>query len=220
MATRAEGAAGCGGGAAPAPDDHTDVCTDDRTVVIGIGNVLTGDDAFGPTVVKTLEAVWDLPPWVEALDAGTPGMDLVALASGATRVIVVDTVLSDGPPGTLRVYDHEQLLAKPLTPRVNPHAPGLIESLFTLDLSGDGPADVLLVGVVPGPTDVGVGMSDDVEAAVGPVIEVIVEALRDWGTPPRRPSEPRVPDLWWQVAARGVFLRGSATEPEAAGRTD
>lgn len=192
----------------------------DRTIVLGIGNVLTGDDAFGPTVVKTLEATWELPPDVEALDAGTPGMDLVALAADADRVIVVDTVLSDGPPGTLRVYDREQLLAKPLTPRVNPHAPGLVESLFTLDLAGDGPLDVLLIGVVPGPTDVGVGMSGAVEAAVPVVVDVIVDALLSRGFALRRRPDPETPDLWWQVAARGVFLEGSARTAGAAGRTD
>jgi hydrogenase maturation protease len=192
---------------------------DRDTVVIGIGNVLTGDDAFGPTVVKTLEAVWALPSGVEALDAGTPGMDLVALAAGASRVIVVDTVLSAGPPGTLRVYDRDQLLAKPLTPRVNPHAPGLVESLFTLDLSGDGPTDVLLVGVVPGPTDVGVGMSAEVVAAVPRVVDVIVAALRDWGLRPRRRAEPLEADLWWEVAARGAFIPGSARSIRATGRT-
>lgn len=212
MARRAEGAADPGGGGVTPSDG--------RTVVIGIGNVLTGDDAFGPTVVKTLEAQFELPDGVEALDAGTPGMDLVALAAGAARVVVVDTVLSDGPPGTLRVYDRETLLSRPLTPRVNPHAPGLIESLFTLDLSGDGPTDVLLVGVVPGPTDVGVGMSGEVEAAVAPVVERIVAALRDWGADVRRREEPAAPDLWWQVAARGAFLRGSGRAPDAAGRTD
>lgn len=181
-----------------------------RIFVLGIGNVLTGDDALGPTVVNTLEAEWVLPPDVVVLDAGTPGMDLVALASGAERIIVVDTVLTDGPPGTLKVYDRETLLAKPLTPRVNPHAPGLIESLFTLDLSGDGPTGVCLIGVVPEATDVGIGMSDALTASVPRVIDVIVETLREWGVSVTPCPEPAPPDLWWQVAARDAFIEGSS----------
>ena len=185
-------------------------------VVLGIGNVLTGDDALGPTVVKTLEARWDLPEGVEALDAGTPGMDLVALAAGARRVIVVDTVLSDGPPGTLKVYDRDRLLSKPLTPRVNPHAPGLLESLFTLDLAGDGPTDVVLIGVVPARTDVGVGMSAAVEAAVPEAVARVVDLLGSWGLAPEPRDAAPEPDLWWERAARGVFLTGSgAARPGA-----
>jgi len=184
---------------------------DGRIVVLGIGNVLTGDDALGPTVVTTLGAEWQIPSEVMVLDAGTPGMDLIALASGARGIIVVDTVLADGPPGTLRIYDRDTLLGKPLTPRVNPHAPGLIESLFTLDLSGHGPAAVRLIGVVPEATDVGVGMSDPVTASVPKVVDVIVRTLEEWGVPMAPSPEPVKPDLWWQVAARGVFIEGSSS---------
>lgn len=181
-----------------------------RIFVLGIGNVLTGDDALGPTVVNTLEAEWVVPPEVIVLDAGTPGMDLVALAAGAERIIVVDTVLTDGPPGTVKVYDRETLLGKPLTPRVNPHAPGLIESLFTLDLSGDGPTGVRLIGVVPEATDVGIGMSDALVAAVPRTVEAIVDTLREWEVQVTPCPDPEAPDLWWEVAARGVFIDGSS----------
>lgn len=191
-----------------------------RVVVLGIGNVLTGDDALGPTAVNTLAAEWELPADVEVLDAGTPGMDLVALATGAERVIVVDTVLSTGPAGTLRLYDREQLLGKPLTPRVNPHAPGLVESLFTLDLSGEGPVDVRLVGVVPDATDVGIGMSPAVTESVPRVVEAIVETLREWDIPVTRRPDPPAPDLWWQVAARGAFIEGSASPSRARAEDD
>jgi len=196
-------------GAAP-PHDAVGETDAGRIIILGIGNVLTGDDALGPTVVNTLDAEWVLPPDVVVLDAGTPGMDLVALAAGAERIIVVDTVLSDGPPGTLKVWDRETLLAKPLSPRVNPHAPGLIESLFTLDLSGDGPTGVRLIGVVPEATDVGIGMSDALVASVPRVIATIVETLREWGVSVTPATRPAAPDLWWQVAARGVFIDGSS----------
>jgi len=32
-----------------------------RIAVIGIGNVLTGDDAVGPTVVRMIEAAFEAP---------------------------------------------------------------------------------------------------------------------------------------------------------------
>lgn len=180
-----------------------------RTVVVGIGNVLTGDDALGPTVVRTLQAEWDLPEGVEVIDAGTPGMDLIALADGADDLIVIDTVLSDGAPGALRLYGRVDLLGRPLTPRVNPHAPGLAESLLTLDFEGRGPRRVRLVGVIPGPIEVGVGLSPEVRSTVPVAVQVVVDTLGEWGLAPTRRVEPVRPDLWWEVAARGVFLEGS-----------
>ncbi len=38
-----------------------------RIGVLGIGNVLMGDDAFGPYVVKVLEARYELPADVEVM---------------------------------------------------------------------------------------------------------------------------------------------------------
>ena len=44
-----------------------------KIAVIGIGNVLAGDDAVGPHVVRVLEAHYELPDGVQVIDAGTPG---------------------------------------------------------------------------------------------------------------------------------------------------
>lgn len=182
----------------------------DRVVVLGVGNVLTGDDALGPTVVRTLDAGWILDPRVDVMDAGTPGMDLTVLVGGAEGLVVVDTVLSEGPPGTLKTYDREALLARPLTPRVNPHAPGLVESLLTMELADRAPRRVCLVGVVPHATHVGVGLSPAAADAVSHAVEAVVEILSLWGLSSRRRESALPPDLWWERASRGGFLEGSA----------
>ena len=45
--------------------------------VLGLGNVLMGDDALGPWVVHHLVSTYDFPPEVAVVDVGTPGLDLV-----------------------------------------------------------------------------------------------------------------------------------------------
>ena len=180
-----------------------------RVVVLGVGNVLTGDDALGPTVVRTLEAGWETGDEVDVLDGGTPGMDLASLIGDAEALIVVDTVASDGPPGSVHLYDRDALVSRPLAPRVNPHAPGLTETLLSMEMGGGGPREVLLVGIVPAATEVGVGLSAPVQAAVPRALRVVLEALAALGRSPRRRPDPPPPDLWWEAAARGAFLRGS-----------
>jgi coenzyme F420 hydrogenase subunit delta len=44
---------------------------DKSTLVFGWGNILFGDDGFGPAVVKYLQDNYPLPEEVLALDAGT-----------------------------------------------------------------------------------------------------------------------------------------------------
>jgi hydrogenase maturation protease len=132
------------------------------------------------------------------IDAGTPGLDLTPFLLGVRALIVVDTVKADGVSGTLRLYRKQELLAKPPGPRLSPHDPGLKEALLLLDLHGDGPTDVLLVGVVPGRLGTEIGLSDAVRDALPAVEEAVVEELARLGKPPRRREAPLPLDPWWE----------------------
>lgn len=166
--------------------------------VVGLGNVLVGDDAFGPYVVRLFEARYDVGPNVEIADLGTPGLDLAPHIEGRRALIVVDTVSSDGAPGTVKLYTKAELLSRPSPPRTNPHQPGVKETLLRLEVDDSAPSDVLLVGVVPEATETGVGLSDAVRAAAAGAMEAIVEELRRLGeaVTERQPSGD--PDIWWE----------------------
>ena len=116
--------------------------------VLGLGNVLMGDDALGPWVIEELLAKWEFPEGVSVLDVGTPGLDLTPYLADADTVLMVDTVKADAPSGWVRVYSKDELLARPPQPRVSPHDPGVAMS-FTLSFAGCAPRDLVLVGVVP-----------------------------------------------------------------------
>ena len=70
------------------------------TLVIGCGNLLRGDDAVGPVLVRRL-LDRGLPDDVEVADGGTSGMDVAFRMRGAERVVLVDAASSGGEPGTL-----------------------------------------------------------------------------------------------------------------------
>ena len=81
--------------------------------VIGLGNVLMGDDGFGHTLSTSSTGAYEFPPNVALIDAGTPGLDLTPFLMHATKLIVVDTVRSDGPPGSIRLYRRDDILRRP-----------------------------------------------------------------------------------------------------------
>ena len=110
-----------------------------NVAVLGLGNVLMGDDALGPTVIKVLEAEYEFPQGVSVQDLGTPGLDLTPYLAGLRAVIVVDTVHAGGAPGELRLYRRDEILKNPPQPRLSPHDPGLKEALLTLEFSGTRP---------------------------------------------------------------------------------
>ena len=174
--------------------------------VIAIGNVLLGDDGFGPTVLALLDSQWDIPTRVELIDAGTPGLDLAGLLCGREAVILIDTVAASGQPGQLRLYrDHELQRALVLQPRVSPHDPAVAEALAIAGLAGGAPRSVLLVGVIPESAEVGPGLSDAVATAVPEAAAAVVAALRQWGVAPTRRREPIGNGSWWMrdAAAAG-----------------
>jgi len=165
-------------------------------VVIGIGNVLLGDDGFGPTVIGMLAAQWELAHEVELIDAGTPGLDLAGRICGRDSVILIDAVAGSGEG--IRVYrgeDLQRVLA--LRPRVSEHDPALAEALAIAGLVGDGPHRVVLVGVSPETCDVGVGLSARIEAAARQATDAVIATLAEWGFPARRRELVNAPKLWW-----------------------
>ncbi|HEY2774969.1 MAG TPA: hydrogenase maturation protease [Candidatus Binatia bacterium] len=158
--------------------------------VIGIGNVLLGDDGFGPAVIALLAARWYLPVDVELIDAGTPGLDLAGLLCGRDYVIFVDAVAAAAEPGTLCCFrNHELSAALALRPRVSEHDPALAEAIAIRDFVGAGRLEVLMVGATPESVGIGVGLSAAMSRAASAAAEEIASELARCGIRPvQRPA--------------------------------
>jgi len=169
-----------------------------RVAIIGIGNVLAGDDAVGPHVVRLVEARYALPADVQVIDAGTPGYDLTAFLVGLDAALLVDSVKDEGAPGEVRVYDKAELLSKRPILAVSPHEPGVREALLNADFIGVTPPVVRLVGVIPSRTETGIGLSAEVSAAIPAAVERVARELASLGIDARERVPPGEPDLWWE----------------------
>ncbi len=169
--------------------------------VLGLGNVLMGDDGFGPSVIDALERGWELPPEVELVDVGTPGLNLTPFLTGAPRIVLVDLVKHGGAPGAVRAFAHQEVLSAPPPQRVSPHDPGLREALLALDFAGEGPLDFRLVGAQPERVATGPGLTPRLAGAVGEAVEAVVAILAGWGARPCRRATPLPGAPWWAPPA-------------------
>lgn len=168
------------------------------TALIGIGNVLMGDDGFGPTLVRRFAGTWQAEPEIESIDAGTPGAALDGLIDGRERLVIVDALHDDGAPGEIRLLRNEELTGRAPPPRGSPHDPGLLESLQRLRLLSRHPRRVLLLGVVPACLEAGTELSSVVrEALPGAELVLRIELMRLGHRILPRPV-PQAPDLWWR----------------------
>ena len=166
--------------------------------LMGIGNVLMGDDALGPFVIECLDANWRFPREVTMVDAGTPGLDLTLFLEGFDALIAIDALKLDGRPGTVRSFRGPQLLAGALPVVMSPHEPTLREALMRLQLLGRGPREVLLVGAIPKTVSTGAALSKVLRLAVPEIEARVVAELTRLGAAPARRRVPLDPDFWWE----------------------
>lgn len=172
-----------------------------KVVVLGLGNVLMGDDGVGPYAIRVLEAAYEIPGQVSVLDLGTPGLDLIPFLAGAGQIVLIDTIRAPGRPGEIRLYDREAILETLSRPRLSPHDPGVSEALSALELAGEGRKELLLVGVIPKRVATGVGLSPEVRAAVPIVAGIVANRLAGLGLPLRKRLRPDRPAIWWEAGA-------------------
>lgn len=71
-----------------------------KTLVLGIGNLLLGDEGVGVHAAQALMRE-DLPESVEVLEVGTSILDALPALEEAGRIIVLDCVKAGGEPGTI-----------------------------------------------------------------------------------------------------------------------
>jgi len=182
-------------GGAPAMDVR-DRVDDHPIAVIGVGNVLLGDDGVGVRVVESLGRTarshpGALPRGCRLLDGGTLGIDLLRDVEDATALVLVDAVDLGHAPGTVSVMRGDRLTTTGGS-RARSRQGGVGELLAIARLLAILPREVVLVGVQAGEINVGTGLSRGVTAALPAAVEAVrreVFALAAAGAMPSRPAE-------------------------------
>lgn len=154
-------------------------------LVLGLGNLLCGDDGAGVVAVHRLRRAWAMPDGVRIVDGGTLGLDLLALVAASDRVILVDAVRADAPPGTLvRLVGDE--VAPAVYERLSPHQIGVGDLLAGAALCDRYPDEAVIIGIVPATTDLQFGCTSAVEANLDALVDRVVEQLERYGAHPVR----------------------------------
>jgi hydrogenase maturation protease len=165
--------------------------------VIGIGNVLLGDDGFGPLVIEQFRCRFACEPTVEIYDLGTPGLDLAPDVYGKDLVVLIDAVHAEGPPGMLSYYCEDDFVSRTARLRVTGHDPGLWEALAHLRLADRSPSELIIIGAVPGSCGFGEGMGtallDSSSIAAGSIAGLLVAR----GIACHRRQAAIEQNLWW-----------------------
>ena len=152
-----------------------------HALIMGVGNVLLGDDGVGVHAVRAMREVATQYPHVRILDAGTLGTTLLVEIEQAHHLIMIDAMRMNARPGTLHCFegaDMDRWLRRENAGSV--HEVGLSELLDLARLQECLPTRRALIGIEPGTIGWGDQLSAELDGAL-PVIEHHVrELLRRW----------------------------------------
>jgi coenzyme F420 hydrogenase subunit delta len=150
-------------------------------VILGCGNILFGDDGFGPAVIERLERT-GLPKTVQAIDVGTSIREhlldyLLAPRLRPRRLMVVDATYREGAdPGTLFCCQPGDL------PPCKVHDFSLhqfptVNLLAELQTEIGTRVELLLAQAATLPEEIAPGLSPAMDAAVGKACELILQRI-------------------------------------------
>ena len=174
----------------------------ERTLVLGLGNVLLRDEGIGVWVAETLRRQFEFPATVTVVEGGTLGLDLLPCLDGVERLLVIDAVKLGRESGAIVRLEGDEVPAA-LNVKISPHQVGVQDLLAAARLTGRGPPHVVLWGMEPERLDPGTSFSPRVAEALPRLRAEVLEELRRWGVP-GRPLEAAAPQpVWWEAPAVG-----------------
>ena len=141
---------------------------DSATIILGIGNILKGDDAVGPLVCERLTAA---KISAEIIDAGTvPENYIQRIIKIAPRtLLIIDAIDFGAEAGTINVFEPQQIDSHVISTHT------LSPRLFVDIIGRSIQLDVYFIGIQPAQTQLG----QSVSAAVSPAIERLIGVLAE-----------------------------------------
>jgi hydrogenase maturation protease len=142
-----------------------------KLLILGIGNVLMGDEGIGVHVVNEV-AKGELPAEVECLDGGTGSFLLLEPMQSAEKVILIDACIDGAEAGEVRKLRPKYSKDYPKT--LTAHDIGLKDLLDAFYLMGEQAPDVTLFAIsIPPLSDMDLELSPGVSAAVPYIAELV-----------------------------------------------
>ena len=140
-----------------------------ETVILGIGNLLKGDDGAGPQVCSILKGKIN----AEVIDAGSTPENYIGkiVQISPKKLLVIDAIDFGEPPGTTRIFTTKQLQQFTFSTHcMSPH-------LFTQAIASEIDAEIFFIGIQPQCLQLGQGPSKQVTDAVTALAAQITSTL-------------------------------------------
>lgn len=143
----------------------------EKVVIVGIGNILRGDDGLGPELIRMLKGSFPQEARFLLLDAGeAPENYLEKIVQyQPDTILLVDALDFAEPPGSIRIIDRSELQ------EVGFSTHNASIKLTMNYLNSRAKCDVLLLGIQPANLGMGSSLSEPIKLALGRVEENLLK---------------------------------------------
>ncbi len=147
------------------------------TLILGVGNVIMGDEGFGVHVARQLKDE-GFPDNVRVEEGGVGGFNLLGSLEGVGRVIVVDIMNIDIPPGEISFFKPGADFREPGKRIISFHQVGVLELVQMWGLLGY-QAEVFFLVTRPERLEWSTELSPAVKLAAVKAVNMVKELWRD-----------------------------------------
>ena len=147
--------------------------------VLGLGNIMFGDEGFGVEAVRRLAESGPFPPEVQIIDGGTQGLYLLNFIEDPDCLLVFDALIPVHYDRQVYVYRNRELPAF-IHRKMSSHQIGLSELFSLAKLNDKLPDEIALVGIPSENMEMQVCLREPFCRLLPEAVAAGEEVIREW----------------------------------------
>jgi hydrogenase maturation protease len=179
-----------------------------KILILGIGNILFGDEGVGPHLANLIEEKYDFSSdkhTIDIIDGGTLAQRLIPIITEYDRVIIIDCVkVDEGEIGDVYSFEFSDM-PEYITWDGSAHEVEMLQTLQMIEMMGDLPP-VKIVGVIPYVIgeDSTFTMTDEVVKASVTMERVIIDYLKSLDIDVKVKNNLKITDVTSNTYVKGI----------------
>jgi hydrogenase maturation protease len=150
-----------------------------KILVLGVGNLLLGDEGLGIQSVEYLKN-YGMPDDIDVLDGGTGGFHLLSLMEDYEKMILIDATIDEKPVGSIKVVYPK--FSNDYPRALTTHDIGLKDLIETASVLNIIPEIILIAVTIAPHQEIGMTLSPEIEAVlplIGKKVLELATAMRE-----------------------------------------
>ena len=123
--------------------------TRNKTIVVGLGNPLMSDEGIGVVLVNRLSELSDKYPFVDFVDGGTGGMNLLHLLDDRKNAIIIDCANMEQEPGQIKKFSPDEVKSVKQLAHQSLHEQDLLKIIEIAKQLDQCPEEIVIFGIQP-----------------------------------------------------------------------